>query len=205
MAKHVLLIEDEPNIIEAISFILRQDGWKVSTHSDGTKAVAEIARVAPDLVILDVMLPGRSGFEILQDLRSRAETEKLTGVDADRQGADQGPAGSPRPWGQSLYDQAVFKSGNAGRSARVDCMTAEPKSPYLDVKSYRRKRLIDMARLLPIFGGVLVIFPLPFLFVNGVLTTDATPMALYLFGVWIVLILAAMIFARLLRDPATDD
>ena len=54
-------------------------------------------------------------------------------------------------------------------------------------------------------GGVLVIFPLPFLFVNGVLTTDATPMALYLFGVWIVLILAAMIFARLLRDPATDD
>jgi DNA-binding response OmpR family regulator len=77
MAKHVLLIEDEPNIIEAISFILRQDGWKVSTHSDGTKAVAEIARVAPDLVILDVMLPGRSGFEILQDLRSRAETEKL--------------------------------------------------------------------------------------------------------------------------------
>ena len=84
-------------------------------------------------------------------------------------------------------------------------MTAEPKSPYLDVKSYRRKRLIDMARLLPIFGGVLVIFPLPFLFVNDVLTTDATPMALYLFGVWIVLILAAMIFARLLRDPATDD
>ena len=84
-------------------------------------------------------------------------------------------------------------------------MTAEPKSPYLDVKSYRRKRLIDMARLLPIFGGVLVIFPLPFLFVNGVLTTDATPMELYLSGVWIVLILAAMIFARLLRDPATDD
>lgn len=77
MAKHVLLIEDEPNIIEAISFILRQDGWKVSTQSDGTKALAEITRVAPDLVILDVMLPGRSGFEILHDLRSRAETKKL--------------------------------------------------------------------------------------------------------------------------------
>jgi DNA-binding response OmpR family regulator len=66
MAKHVLLIEDEPNIIEAISFILRQDGWKVSTHSDGTKAVAEIARVAPDLVILDVMLPGAAALKFFR-------------------------------------------------------------------------------------------------------------------------------------------
>lgn len=84
-------------------------------------------------------------------------------------------------------------------------MSSDPKSPYLDVKSYRRKRLIDMARLLPIFGGILIVFPLPLLFVNDDLTTDATPMALYLFGVWIGLILLALIFARLLRDPTADD
>lgn len=70
MGKCVLLIEDEPNIIEAISFILSRDGWSVRTHSKGHDAVEEVRRQAPDLVILDVMLPGRSGYEILADIRA---------------------------------------------------------------------------------------------------------------------------------------
>ena len=77
MGKHVLLIEDEPNIIEAISFILRQDGWKVSTHSDGQRAAEIAATTPPNLIILDVMLPGKSGFEILRELRAGAETKDL--------------------------------------------------------------------------------------------------------------------------------
>lgn len=77
MAKTVLVIEDEPNIIEALSFILSRDGWQVQTHSDGASALAEVARVAPDLVILDVMLPNRSGFDILRDLRAAEPTATL--------------------------------------------------------------------------------------------------------------------------------
>ncbi len=77
MGKHVLLIEDEPNIIEAISFILRQDGWKVTTHCDGTTALDVISSTGPDIVILDVMLPGKSGFEILQDLRVSEDIRDL--------------------------------------------------------------------------------------------------------------------------------
>lgn len=77
MAKKVLLVEDEPNIIEAISFILKRDGWTVATHADGTTAVAAVERHAPDVVVLDVMLPGRSGFDILQDLRDAEETRTL--------------------------------------------------------------------------------------------------------------------------------
>lgn len=69
MAHHVMLIEDEPNIMEAIRFILSRDGWKVSCHSDGATALAAIQRVTPDVVVLDVMLPNRSGFEVLKDLR----------------------------------------------------------------------------------------------------------------------------------------
>lgn len=72
MAKHVLLIEDEPNIIEAISFILSRDGWRVDTHADGATAVDAIEAKRPDVVVLDVMLPNRSGFEILRDLRAKA-------------------------------------------------------------------------------------------------------------------------------------
>ena len=70
MAKRVLVIEDEPNIIEAISFILSRDGWTVHTHSDGGTAMEKLRGYPPDMVILDVMLPGRSGFDILRDLRA---------------------------------------------------------------------------------------------------------------------------------------
>ncbi len=70
MHRHVLLVEDEPNISEAISFILGRDGWRVSTLASGDGALAAIRSGRPDVVVLDLMLPGRSGFEILQDLRA---------------------------------------------------------------------------------------------------------------------------------------
>jgi DNA-binding response OmpR family regulator len=70
MAKRILLIEDEPNIIEAICFILSRDGWTVHTHSNGETAAERVRSLPPDVVILDVMLPGRSGFDILRDIRA---------------------------------------------------------------------------------------------------------------------------------------
>ena len=77
MARRVLLIEDEPNIIEAISFILSRDGFTVHTHEDGATAMAKIRAQRPDMIILDVMLPGRSGYDILRDLRSETATRTL--------------------------------------------------------------------------------------------------------------------------------
>ena len=77
MGKRVLVIEDEPNITEAISFILSRDGWTVHTHSDGQTANERIKATPPDLIILDVMLPGKSGFDILRDLRAEAGTADL--------------------------------------------------------------------------------------------------------------------------------
>ena len=92
MGKRVLLIEDEPNIIEAISFILSRDGWTVHTHEDGTSAMDKVLALPPDMIILDVMLPGRSGFDILRDLRGHDVTRQtpvmmLTarGQDKDRE------------------------------------------------------------------------------------------------------------------------
>jgi DNA-binding response OmpR family regulator len=74
LAKSVLLIEDEPNIIEAIRFILSRDGWQVHVHSHGNGALDRIRALLPQLVILDAMLPGRSGFDILRDLRADPAT-----------------------------------------------------------------------------------------------------------------------------------
>ncbi len=77
MGKSVLLIEDEPNIIEAIGFILSRDGWTVASHTDGATAVDAVRKTVPDVVILDVMLPNRSGYDILKDLRN---DERLTNL-----------------------------------------------------------------------------------------------------------------------------
>ncbi|MCI2394006.1 response regulator [Aliiroseovarius sediminis] len=77
MTRQVLIIEDEPNIVEAISFILSRDGWAVATHADGKTAVDAVLNAVPDVLVLDVMLPGRSGYDILQELRGHDLTRRL--------------------------------------------------------------------------------------------------------------------------------
>ena len=94
MTKRVLLIEDEANIAEAIRFLLTRDGWQVRVMGEGGGALAMVAAYKPDLVILDLMLPDVSGFEILTALRSDAATKTLPvlmltakGQDRDRDAA----------------------------------------------------------------------------------------------------------------------
>ncbi len=77
MSKKVLLIEDEPQIVAALRFLLQREGLSVFDHGDGQDATQKINAVNPDLVILDVMLPGRSGMQILQDLRDDKRTQEL--------------------------------------------------------------------------------------------------------------------------------
>ncbi|MBY5934078.1 response regulator [Tateyamaria omphalii] len=77
MGKHVLLVEDEINIIEAIQFLLSREGWKVDTHSDGATAVETVRTMKPDLVVLDYMLPGKNGIDILTELRADPEFARL--------------------------------------------------------------------------------------------------------------------------------
>ena len=69
MAHRILIIEDEPNIVDARTFLLLREGYDVETENDGANAAHRIASVAPDLIILDAMLPSRSGFDLLRDLR----------------------------------------------------------------------------------------------------------------------------------------
>ena len=69
MGKHVVLVEDETNIAEAIRFLLGREGWRVETLANGGNAAEVIHTARPDLVMLDVMLPGKTGFEILAELR----------------------------------------------------------------------------------------------------------------------------------------
>ncbi len=70
MAKSVLLVEDEPFIIEALSFLLTREGINVSAFMDGNGCVEHIQKTTPDLVVLDMMLPNKSGMQILEELRA---------------------------------------------------------------------------------------------------------------------------------------
>ncbi|WP_240643653.1 response regulator transcription factor [Paracoccus siganidrum] len=66
----ILMIEDETNIAEAVRFILTREGWRIGLHPEGKGAMQRIRAARPRLVILDLMLPGRSGAEILAELRA---------------------------------------------------------------------------------------------------------------------------------------
>lgn len=75
--KSILLVEDEANIIEAVRFLLTRDGWHVEAHADGSTALQRIRERQPDLIILDLMLPGKSGLDILRELRAETQFQDL--------------------------------------------------------------------------------------------------------------------------------
>jgi two-component system OmpR family response regulator len=66
----VLIAEDEPSILESLDFILRRAGFSIASVTDGDAVMAAVRRDSPRLVVLDVMLPKRSGFEVLKQIRS---------------------------------------------------------------------------------------------------------------------------------------
>jgi CheY-like chemotaxis protein len=66
VATRVLIAEDDPNIVESLSFVLSRAGFVVSAALDGEEALRRLQAEPPDLMILDVMLPGRNGFEVLK-------------------------------------------------------------------------------------------------------------------------------------------
>ncbi len=70
----ILVVDDEPHIVEVVRAYLERDGHEVSTAADGDDALAVARDQAPDLVVLDVMLPRRSGFEVLRELRAAGST-----------------------------------------------------------------------------------------------------------------------------------
>ena len=64
MAVDILIAEDEPSILESLDFILRRAGWTISSVSDGEAALEAGRKLQPRMLVLDVMLPRRSGFEL---------------------------------------------------------------------------------------------------------------------------------------------
>ncbi|GAA1884667.1 MAG: response regulator transcription factor [Williamsia herbipolensis] len=69
---HVLIVEDEESLADPLAFLLRKEGFETTVVNDGTRALSEFDRVAPDIVLLDLMLPGASGTEVCKALRTKS-------------------------------------------------------------------------------------------------------------------------------------
>ena len=89
--ERVLVVDDEPDIVALVAYHLARSGYQVATAATGAEALAQASRERPALVVLDLMLPDRSGFEVLEQLRASESTRRLAvlmltarGGEADR-------------------------------------------------------------------------------------------------------------------------
>lgn len=72
MNHKILIVDDEPNIVISLEFLMQQSGYEVAIARDGEEALTQMALFQPDLVLLDVMLPLRNGFEVCQKIRENS-------------------------------------------------------------------------------------------------------------------------------------
>ena len=155
MTKKILIVEDEYDLVKLLKYNLEKEGFRVGSTSDGSLALAEVRRDEPDLVILDLMLPGLDGLEICRQLRRidkyaslpvlmlTARSEEADRVVGLELGADdymtkpfsmrelvarvRGPLRrhAPPPTGQSTVQRGGLVIDPAAHSVRVEGRTVE--------------------------------------------------------------------------------
>lgn len=77
MSATVMIVEDEPSIVTPLTFLMRQQGIDVDIITDGAEVIPAIEARMPDVVLLDVMLPSRNGFELCEAIRQRTEWDDI--------------------------------------------------------------------------------------------------------------------------------
>lgn len=115
---HVLVVEDEPSIAEAVRFLLTRAGHQVTVLGDGTSVEAALARQPADLLVLDLMLPGLSGLEILRALRARPETAAMPVMMLTARGQDRDRTAAERA-GVDLFMAKPFSNAELLQAAQT--------------------------------------------------------------------------------------
>jgi len=88
MSKRVLIVDDEPNIVTSLEFLLWHAGYELRVVRDGEAAIKAMDEFRPDLVLLDVMMPVRNGFEVCQMIRDNAAWQNVKVVMLTAKGRD---------------------------------------------------------------------------------------------------------------------
>ncbi len=77
MSKRVLIVDDEPNIVAALEFLLEKNGYEIRVAANGEDALGQLDDFRPDLVLLDVMVPKMSGYEVCQRMRAQPRWDDI--------------------------------------------------------------------------------------------------------------------------------
>lgn len=88
MAKYVLIVDDAPNIVLSLEFLMKKEGYDVHSVSNGEEAMAVIAEKIPDLILLDVMMPRKDGYEVCQELRASPDWRDIKIIMLTAKGRD---------------------------------------------------------------------------------------------------------------------
>src|SRR6266511_3364444 len=88
MSKKILIADDEPNIVAAVEFLLQRDGYEVHVARNGEDALKVVEDCHPDLVLLDVMMPVRSGYDVCKRIRERADWRDIKIIMLSAKGRD---------------------------------------------------------------------------------------------------------------------
>jgi DNA-binding response OmpR family regulator len=89
MGHRVLVVEDEPHIVESLSFLMKQAGFEVAVARDGAAALRVMESRPPDLILLDVMMPRRDGFDVCRTIRANPDWNGVRIVILSAKGRDQ--------------------------------------------------------------------------------------------------------------------
>jgi len=88
MTKKILIADDEPSIVTALEFLLQRSGYEVQIARDGDEALRLAEAMHPDLVLLDIMMPVKSGYEVCRQMRERPELRDLKIIMLSAKGRD---------------------------------------------------------------------------------------------------------------------
>lgn len=77
MTSKVLVVDDEPNILLSLEFLMKKAGFQVRTAKDGEEALEALAAERPDLILLDVMMPRKDGYEVCQTIRQNPDWQDM--------------------------------------------------------------------------------------------------------------------------------
>ncbi len=88
MNKRILIVDDEPNIVVSLEFLMKREGFEVAVATDGEAALKSVEEKQPDLVLLDIMLPKKNGFEVCQTIRANPDWQGVKIVMLTAKGRD---------------------------------------------------------------------------------------------------------------------
>jgi DNA-binding response OmpR family regulator len=88
MSHRILIADDEPNIVVSLEFLMKREGFEVQVATDGEAAMLAVAEQVPDLILLDIMLPKKDGFEVCQRIRANPQWQAVKVVMLTAKGRD---------------------------------------------------------------------------------------------------------------------